>query len=164
METIQIGKIVGTHALKGELKVRSKGNLANECLVKGNFVFIQNKEYEITTVRVHKTNYLVSFKGYADINMVENLIGSFVFVDKKTIKIEENETLVSDLLKCHIYIEGKAIGQVERVIDNGKHDILVVMNDRKKIMIPYVDAFIESENIKEGMIVVKSIKGLIDEN
>lgn len=164
MDKIQIGKIVGTHALKGELKIRSKSNLALECFVKGNILTIQDEEFEIFTCRIHKTNFLVSFKNYQDINLVEKFIGSSVFVEKNNIEIEDDMYLVSDLLKCFVYVENNEIGPIVDIIDNGRHDILVVNKNNKKIMIPYVDAFVLEEDIPNGKIHIKSIAGLIDEN
>lgn len=164
MSDIQIGKIVGTHALKGELKIRSKGNLAQECLVKGNIVLIQGTEFEIQTCRVHKTNFLVSFKGYLDINLVEKYIGSPVYVPEENIEIEEEMYLVRDLLECCVYLDDKLIGSIIDVIDNGRHDVLVVEINKKKTMIPYVDAFIKSEDIENNRIDINVIEGLINEN
>lgn len=161
MEKIQIGKVVGTHALKGELKIRSNGNLAKDCLIVGNFVNIQNILFEIATCRIHKTNFLVSFKDYQDINLVEKYIGSSVFVDQDAIVIEEDMYLGKEIMKCNIYIDNKLIGKVSDIIDNGRHDVLVVKNNNKKIMIPYVDAFIEKEDIENQRIDVRMIEGLI---
>lgn len=37
MDKIKIGKIVGTHGLKGEVKIRSSSDFSEERFKKGNF-------------------------------------------------------------------------------------------------------------------------------
>ena len=65
MEKLKIGKIVGTHGLKGELKIRSNSDFSDKRFKKGNEIIIryQNQDlvYKIITSRIHKGNYLVSF-------------------------------------------------------------------------------------------------------
>ena len=40
MEKLKIGKIVGTHGLKGELKIRSNSDFADKRFKKGNEIII----------------------------------------------------------------------------------------------------------------------------
>ena len=73
MEKLKIGKVLGTHALKGELKIRSYSDFNDQRFVIGNKLYLNNIEdpFIIKTVRIHKGNYLVSFEGLQDINLVE---------------------------------------------------------------------------------------------
>ena len=41
MDKVKVGKIVGTHALKGELKIRSNSDFSNERFKKGNSLYIR---------------------------------------------------------------------------------------------------------------------------
>ena len=62
MDKVKVGKIVGTHALKGELKIRSNSDFSNERFKKGNSLYIRyhgnDIELEIISSRFHKNNYL----------------------------------------------------------------------------------------------------------
>ena len=73
MEKLKIGKIVGTHALKGELKIRSFSDFNDQRFVVGHKLYLNEivDPFIIKTVRVHKGNYLISFEGLQDINLVE---------------------------------------------------------------------------------------------
>ncbi len=78
MDKVKVGKIVGTHALKGELKIRSNSDFSNERFKKGNSLYIRyhgnDIELEIISSRFHKNNYLVAFKDHQNINLVENML------------------------------------------------------------------------------------------
>lgn len=168
MEKLKIGKIVGCHALKGEVKIRSNSDFANETLVVGNTIYLQyNKEtipFTIASRRFHKTNYLVAFKDHLDINLVEKYIGCPVFFDKGKVELEEEEYFMDDIIGSSVIWKDEELGPVVEIIDNGRHDILVVSYNKKRIMIPYVDAFIIEEDIENKKIVVELLEGMIDEN
>lgn len=169
MEKLKIGKIVGTHALKGELKIRSSSDFSEERFQKGKSVYVsydkQMLTFEIVTVRVHKGNYLVTFKDHLDINLVEKYIGSFVYADKDEELLEEGEYYIEDIIGCEVVSDdGKALGKVTDVLDNGRHDNLVVNGNYGKVVIPYVDAFIVAENMEQKQLIVKLIPGMLHED
>ena len=166
MEKLKIGKIVGTHALKGELKIRSFSDFNNQRFVIGNKLYLNDivEPFIIKTVRVHKGNYLISFEGLQDINLVEKYIGFNVFGLKEDIELDDDEYFYDDLIGCQIINDQKEIGKVVSVYYNGAHDVLTVQTAKNKIAIPYVDAFIEDEDIENKKIFVKLIKGMYDED
>lgn len=169
MDKIKIGKIVGTHGLKGEVKIRSSSDFGEERFKKGNFIIVSYQgnelELEIVSSRVHKSNYLVSFKDNQDINLVEKFIGSFVYGFKDKDLLDDDEYFYDDLIGLEVSsIEGKKIGIVTSIYNNGRHDILNIDYNGKNVAIPYVDAFIKDVDIDNKVIIVELIKGLIDED
>lgn len=169
MEKIVIGKIVGTHGLKGELKIRSNSDFANERFKKGNEIIIkyqnQDIKHQIITTRIHKGNYLVSFKDNQDINLVEKYIGSLVYANKDKELLDEDEYFYTDLIGLRVIsTDGQEIGPVTSIYDNSRHDILNIDYHGKNVAIPYVDAFIKEVDLEKETIIVELIKGLIDED
>ena len=149
MEKLKIGKIVGTHALKGELKIRSFSDFNDQRFVVGHKLYLNEivDPFIIKTVRVHKGNYLISFEGLQDINLVEKYVGYNVYGLKEDVELDDDEYFYDDLIGCQIINNDQEIGKVESVYFNGAHDVLTVQTANKKIAIPYVDAFIENEDI-----------------
>lgn len=166
MDKLKIGKILGTHALKGELKIRSNSDFNEQRFIVGHRLLIenQNEEFIIKTVRFHKGNYLVSFDGLQDINLVEKYIGLNVYGYKDDIELEEDEYFYGDLIGCVLKQDDRKIGEVVSVFNNGAHDILSVQTDKKTVSIPYVDAFIDGIDIENKIINVHLIKGFLDED
>lgn len=169
MEKIKVGKIVGTHGLRGELKIRSNSDFADERFKKGNDLLIryQGKDivFEIITCRMHKGNYLVVFRDHQDINLVEKYIGSFVYGYKDEELLDEDEFFYDDLIGLQVEsTDGKQIGPVTSIYDNTRHDILNVDYNGKNVAIPYVDAFIKEVDLDKKVIIIELIKGLIDED
>ena len=90
MEKLKIGKIVGTHALKGELKIRSFSDFNDQRFVVGHKLYLNEivDPFIIKTVRVHKGNYLISFEGLQDINLVEKYVGYNVYGLKEDVELD----------------------------------------------------------------------------
>ncbi|MCD7949050.1 MAG: ribosome maturation factor RimM [Erysipelotrichaceae bacterium] len=167
MEKVKIGKIVNTHGIKGELKVKSMTDFPEERFAKGSIVTLhyQNQDInmEVLKHRYHKGHILVTFKGYEDINLVEKYKGCSLYSDKDVSLLDEGEYYVDDLIGCKVYNYDNYIGDVIEVQLYDHHDILVVQG-KEKIMIPYVEAFVKEEDIDNKRINVELIGGFIHEN
>ena len=71
-ELIYIGEIIGTFGIKGELKVFSESDFIDYRFRKGALVKIVSKkeklEVEITSMRIHKNNVLITINNWNDIH------------------------------------------------------------------------------------------------
>lgn len=160
MNYLCIGKLVNTHGIKGEVRILSKFK-RKELVFKKDFKFYigRNKnEYIVESYRVHKNFDMVVFKDNYNINLVEFLKGSYVYVNKDDIKLNENEFLAIDLIGFSVIIDDKLIGKVIDVVETNANDVLVLDFN---IMIPYVKEFILNINKDDKTILVKNVKGLI---
>ncbi len=153
---IELGKIVNTHGIKGELKVAfsdeslfEKG-LEIHIAVKGEYVLEIVKSF-----RIHKNHMLVVLKGYDNINDVLKYKGNTIFIER-----EEEENYTSDLLNYKVEENGILIGNVKEILANSMQQIIVLDNG---IMIPYVDEFIKDFDDDRKVIVVELIEGMRNE-
>lgn len=167
MEQVIVGKIVNTHGIKGELKVKVSTDFIEERFQKGNHLFIDEHgtmiDMSVASYRIHKGHVLVSFVGYQDINLVEKYKGLNIYADKDTSLLDDGEYYVGDLIGCDVYDHNQLIGQVEDVQLYEHHDVLVV-NGSKKVLIPYVEAFVKNEDIDHKRIDVELIEGFYNED
>ncbi len=56
MDKIYIGKVIGTHGIKGEIKILSDVEVSDKAFKSGNVLYFEDEsnEYIIESVRVHK--------------------------------------------------------------------------------------------------------------
>jgi 16S rRNA processing protein RimM len=167
MKYIEIGKIVGTHGIKGELKIISDSDFRSERFQKGNTIFLSFEKsmmaVQITSSRAHKNYDLITINGLFDINYVEKYVGCSVHIDKENLeKLDEGEYYFDDLIgKTVQTVDGETVGIVKDILDLPQGEILVVTKPNKKeIMIPFVDEFIQS--VSDDVIVITPIEGLIE--
>lgn len=158
MEFICIGKIVNTHGIKGELRILSDFR-HKEAVFKKNMVFYvgRNKDkYIVNSYRHHKVFDMVVFNGITNINEVEFLKGSKVYVNIDDIKLN-NEFFSYKLIGFSVIIDDKFIGEITEIMNTPANEVLKV----GKILIPYVPSFIEKIDEENKKIYIKNVGGLL---
>ena len=160
MDFLNIGKYVNTHGIKGEIRLLSKFRHKDKIFKKDFKVYIgkDKKEYTINTYRVHKSFDMLTFDGINDINLIEPLKGSFVFINKEDLILDKNVFLSVDLIGFDVIIEGKIIGKITEIIDTPANEVLVLDS---RVMIPYVKDFIKNINKESKIVEVNDVKGLL---
>ncbi len=167
METICIGEIVGTHGLKGELKVKSLSGFPSQRFKKGNTVYVQYQEellsFTISSFRMQQQTVLIVFKDCEDINLVEKFKHCFIYFDKNQIPaLKKGEYYYFQLKGLKVADEsGHLLGTVVDIEETGAHNCLRIKAENKDILVPYVPSFIKEVNLEEGMIMIHVIEGLI---
>ena len=87
---IYIGEIVGTHGIKGEVRLISEFREKEYAFLKGKKVYIgeDRKEFTIRTYRHHKKYDMLTFEGIDDINEVIDMRFEKVYMDRKDIELK----------------------------------------------------------------------------
>ena len=163
---LEIGQIVNTFGIKGEVKVNPfTDDITRFDELKTVYVKIKGKSelYKIENVKYHKNMVLVKFKGIDNIETAEKLRNAFLEVDRKdAIPLEEGTYYIVDLIGLDVYTdEGKLLGKVDDIYNTGVKDIYVVKDELgKHILLPGIDEVIK-EVILDEKIIVHLIPGLI---
>ncbi len=169
MEYIRIGRVINTHGIKGELKIRSESDFDEERYAQGSTVYILYEgkyiPFVCDTYRVHKGFPLVSFKEHKDINLVEKYKGCPVFIDAADRdELEDGRHYVDDLIGMKVKDEeGRTIGEVTDVEETlgANLNLRIAREGQKDALVPYVPAFIRDVNDEENTIVIHVIEGLL---
>lgn len=148
MDKIYIGKIVNTHGVKGELRIRSDFEFKDKVFKVNNKLIIGDKEYNIRSYRKHKTFDMVCLDEYTNINDVLFLVGNKVYFDKENLHLSNEEEIDKDLLDYKVIINGIE-GKVIEIMDTHNNKVLRVYTD-KEYLVPYNDNFVKIDrNNKE---------------
>lgn len=163
---LELGQIVNTKGLKGEVKVNSftDDNTKFERIKK---VFVKQKdkmtEYEIEKVGYHKSQVIIKFKSVDNIDDAEKLRNSYILVDRDVLgELPEGVYYIADLIDLEVYTEdGEYLGIVYDIYNTGSNDIYVVKNDMgKQKLLPGIDEVIKKVDLDNKKIIVNLIKGL----
>lgn len=159
MRYIKVGKIVNTHALKGELRIISDFEYKDQVFVVGKHLLIGRFYIEetITSYRVHKNYDMVTFDGKTSINDVINYKGEPVYVLESDLILNENDILIEDLINYEVYFENKSLGKITDYY-NSNGNQLIYINDK---IFPYNSDFIEKVDKESQIIYYKNIGGLL---
>ena len=158
MKLVYIGKYVNTHGLKGEIKILSDFEYKDKVFKAGNSIYIDNNKYTINSYRVHKGYDMVTLDGISDINDIELLKGSNVYIDNDEYSFEY---VYSDLIGFSIY-DNDYRGEVIDIVKSKLYPMLKVKYN-KEYMIPYIDNFIDKVDLESKKIYIKYMKGLYED-
>ncbi len=158
MKFINVGKIVNTFGIKGELKIVSRFEMPEKVFKKGNFIRINNINYEITNARFHHYNYLIEINNIKDINKVEYLIGNDVYFNEEDMHLTDNEYLISELIDFKVINNDKIIGTITS-FDNNKINPIIKVND--KFYIPIKGNFIIKVDKNKKEIYTRNVEDLM---
>lgn len=157
MDLVYIGKIVNTHGIKGEIKLLSDFELKNRVFKKDFTIFVDSKDYIISTYRHHKIFDMITLNGYTNINDVLFLKGKKVYCKRDDLGLDEDEYLIQDLIGLDVYYNNQLIAKIKDIIID-KNSLIKLSNNK---LIPYNDNFIECVDIKKKKIVLKNCEGLL---
>ena len=162
MKYVLIGKIVNTHGLKGEVRLLSDFKYKDRVFKKGMNIYIGKNKVceEINSYRHHKIFDMITMCGYNDINEVLKYKGDYVFINRDDLILNDNEYLDEDIIGLNVYVSDLCLGTVKKIEDHNGNQILVVVNDEKRYLIPYNFDIILSINLNDKKIIVRDIPGL----
>jgi 16S rRNA processing protein RimM len=166
-----VGKIVNTHGVKGEVKVFAITDFPEHRFRKGSKLFLhlphENTPPVLTiqSARQHKNTYIVQFNEFASINEVEKLKGGVLQVPwEERIELEADEFYYDDIIGCEVWTdEGKPIGKIKEILVTGANDVWVVeANEGKDILLPYIDDCILEVDVAMKRVKVHLLEGLVE--
>lgn len=162
---IEIGKIVNTHGIRGEVKVQpwcDDPYIFDEL----EYLIIDGKEYDIIKNRLHKNCQIIQFDGITNMNDAELMRNKIVMTRRDDLELPEGRYFVADIEGLTVREEnGRVLGIVDEVIKTGSNDVYSLKDtfNHKPILIPVIDDVVLETNIDEGYITVRLLKGLIEE-
>lgn len=163
---LEVGQIVNTFGIKGEVKVTPFTDDINRFDdLKKVYVKTRKEEklYRVENVRYHKNMVLLKLEGIENPEQAELLKNSYLEIDREdAIPLEEGQYFIVDLIGLEVYTdEGKLLGKVEDIYNTGANDIYVIKDELgKQILLPGIKEVIKEVKL-EDRIIVHLIPGLI---
>ena len=167
-ELVPVGKIIGTHGIKGLLKVYSySGNIHS--LQSAGTAFLKGKdgslsEHVIKSVSAHAGGFILGLDDYSDINQVLFMIGSELCLKLSQLPApDEDEYYWRDLIGLTVHTDqGVELGTLVDIFETGSSDIYVVRGGSKEYLIPAIADVIAGIDIPGGKMTITPLDGLLD--
>ncbi|WP_242387820.1 ribosome maturation factor RimM [Enterococcus gallinarum] len=170
-EFLNVGKIVNTHGIRGEVRVISQTDFPEERYRKGQrlTLFRENKsplELTVAGHRKHKNFDLLTFEGYPTINDVEPLRDGILKVSKDELsELTENEYYYHEIIGLTVIDEqARELGKIKEILSPGANDVWVVQRKGKKdALIPYIESVVKQIDLDKGEVHIEIPEGLLDD-
>lgn len=163
----EIGKITGTHGIRGTMRVfpTTQDPTRFEKL-KEVTVEIRGKQeiFHVQKVAYQKNMILLTVKEITDINVAELYKnGRILIPDTVAIPLEEDEYYTRDLYGLKVVTEeGEELGELVKIYETGANDVYAVQKDpkAKELLIPAIKNCILKVDIEAGVMTVHLLEGL----
>ena len=163
---LEAGKIVGTHGVRGEMRVECWCNTP-AFLSKFKTLYLDEGRTALSvTCRPHKNIALLTVKGVGSIEEADELRGKILYIDRKDVKLEKGEHFVQDIIGLQVVDVDteKVYGEVKDVLKTGSNDVYEMKGaDNKLYYIPVIPDIIIDRDFEQGKVLIRPMKGLFDD-
>lgn len=161
---LEIGKVTGTHALMGEVRVHPWAD-SPEFLCQFKTLYLDKEggwAIKVERARPHKNMAIVKFENINDVPSGMSLKDAILYVDRDDVNLPEGSFFIADLMGLEVRdaANGAVLGKIADVLDMPASNVYVVRGGEREFMIPAVDAFVVETNVTDGYIRVNMIEGL----
>ncbi|MGL5089266.1 MAG: ribosome maturation factor RimM [Cetobacterium sp.] len=165
MDLLSVGRVSGTHHLKGAIKVTS--NFDDLEPLNGNKVMVELPTGDVKILTVKKVSKMVDKKWIVEFEELINktdagsIQNGTIKVRRDILGIEEDEFLGNDIIGMNVITEdGESIGEIVDIYETAAHDIYVIEDDEFETMIPDAEVFIKKIDFSKREMVVSLIDGM----
>lgn len=158
-EFLEIGKIVNTHGVRGEIKVQPWAD-SPEFLLDFKTLYLDEKPVRVRSARVHKGMVILALDGVEDVNAAMALKNRVLFIRRADARLPRGSFFLQDIIGAKVVTEqGEELGELADVLDLPGNAVYVVRGARE-ILIPAVPEFILNTDADNGIVTVHLIEGL----
>lgn len=166
LKFIECGQIVGTHGVRGEVRVNPWCDNP-EFLTRFKKFYLDNQgnsELKVTSSR--KANNIVLMK-IKDVNTVEEAMGyknTIIYIKRDDAQIGDRY-FIQELIGCSAFHHesGELLGEITNVTQLPANDIWHIKKDGKEYLIPAIPDVVVSVNVAENKAILNPLKGIFDD-
>lgn len=166
-EYFEIGQIVNTFGVKGEVKVNPFTDDIEQFERLKSILVVKNKqlqEIEIEKTRYQKNLVILKLKNIDDMNTAEKYKGCYIKINRKDArKLPKGKYFIADIIGSEVITDdGQKLGKVDDIYNTGSNDIYVIKDELgKQILLPGIKDVILNVDIEKQIVTVHLLEGLV---
>lgn len=166
-EYFEIGKIVNTQGIRGDVRVVPQtDDIKRFEKLKTMDIYRNNKKRTLTVEKIwyHKKFVIIKFEEIKTMNDAEEIKDYTIRISRdEAIELEEDEYFITDLIGIDVITEDDSkVGVVKDVLVTGANDVYVVKTDGKDLLLPAIKQCILNIDMDKKIMKVHIMKGLVD--
>lgn len=176
-EKFPIGRIVGLHGVRGEVKVLVHGEreefgwkrvflkTGKKGVKRGGVEEGVEMSLTVEGVRTHKGLFLVKLEGFDTREASSELIGAEVSIPGSEIpELPDDQYYYTELEDSEVFSDdGTYLGRLKNIIPTGSNDVFEVTGPLGEVLIPVTEETIRDIDLGHKKITVHLLEGLLPE-
>lgn len=168
-EYLEIGEIVGTHGVRGELRL-------NPWCDSPDFVSRFKTLYydsnggcaaQIKSARPHGNIVLLKISGVDSVEQAQKMRGKILYMKRSDAKLPEGSYFIAELIGCSVFDADephKCYGTLSDVSETGANDVWHITDGSgREYLIPAIPDVIIETDVANSRIVIRPLKGIFDD-
>ncbi|WP_125766986.1 ribosome maturation factor RimM [Lapidilactobacillus wuchangensis] len=166
----QVGRIVNTHGVRGEVKVMATTDFPEKRFKVGQPLFVQlGSRYQELTIKSHRRQqqmHLLTFTGYDNLDQVLPLKTHLIYVtEAEQHHLAPGEYYYRDIVGLTVVEQttGAEIGVVKEILAPGANDVWVIQRPKQAdLLLPYLKSVVLKIDLAAKRAYVEVPAGLDD--
>ena len=168
-DLLLIGKVLRPHGVKGLLRIESYAESERTFQAAETIVVRDRKggihEGTFLSITPHKNQFLMRIAGVNSLEEAEACRNASLFIKRDVLKRDDDEYFWYELIGLRVCLDsGESIGVVQSIFRTGGHDIYVVRDGDREILIPAVHDVIAHIDKENGVMTIINREGLLNLN
>jgi 16S rRNA processing protein RimM len=166
-ETVAVGRVLRPHGVRGEVVVEVLSDVPRRFQKGSRLLAVREGEapfpLKVAASRAHKSGAVVLFEGMADRDGAEALRGLNLEVPRSEVPKAPRGTYYQfELLGCLCRADGRELGWVVEVVEDGGGVMLIVEGQGRRVPVPFVKEFLRKVDVAGGHIDLALPPGLLE--
>lgn len=164
---LEAGRVVGTHGVRGELRVEPWCDSARFLTGFSEFYWDGGKEkVKVVSSRPHKNLLLLKLEGIDTVEAGDALRGRVLYLARKDADLPEDRYFVQDILGLSVVDadSGHVYGKVTDVFQTGSNDVYQVTDEAgANYLVPAIRDVVVRVDVDEGVMELRPMRGIFDD-
>ena len=163
------GKIVGTHGIRGELRVNPWCD-SPEFAAKFKTLYFDSNggcAVQVKSARPHGNIVLLAIKDVDTVEKAQKLRGKILYMKRSDAKLPKGSYFIAELIGCTVYDADepeKVYGTLSDVSATGANDVWHIKDENgKEYLIPAIPDVCVETDVAENRVVIRPLKGIFDD-
>lgn len=164
---LEIGKIVTTHGIKGEVRVQAWCDAPEMLCEFDEFYINEGKStIEIDSARVHKNVVVMKLHGVDTVNDANLYRNQVLYIDREDLELPEDTYFIQDLMGLQVVDanDGHRYGEIVDITQTGANDVYHIKTpDGQVILVPAIADVVRRTDIENQVMEIVPLLGLFED-
>ena len=168
-EYLELGEIVGTHGIRGELRVNPWCD-SPEFAAKFKTLYFDSNggcAVQVKSARPHGNIVLLAIKDVDTVEAAQKLRGKILYMKRSDARLPKGSYFIAELIGCTVYDADepeKVYGTLSDVSATGANDVWHIKDENgKEYLIPAIPDVCVETDVAENRVVIRPLKGIFDD-
>lgn len=165
-EFLEIGKFVGTHGVKGMVRIQPWSDNGEFLTQFKKFYLNEGKDkIELNRITPHGNVVIAAIKGIDTIEQSEKLRNKVLYIKRDDARLPEGRYFISEILGAKVFDADTncPLGVLSDVSSTGANDVWHIKNGDKEYLVPAIPDVIAKVDINNDIIMLRPMKGIFDD-